>query len=116
MSASRYHFELLHYVWLEGFLNNLLDESERPVVFNSVEEALEDFQRDFDTWAEEIRRGERDREEAFDPEEFSVRCVETDACCEFKLVGGKLVLIAKDGRKLKSKSVLEKINRTGLFQ
>lgn len=49
MSASRYHFELLHYVWLEGFLNNLLDESDRPAVFNSVEEALGDLQGDFDT-------------------------------------------------------------------
>jgi len=77
---------------------------------------LEELQGDFDTWADEIRRGEREPEEAFDPEEFSVRCVETGACCEFKLAGGTLVLIANDGRKLESKSVFENINRTGLFQ
>lgn len=113
MSASRYHFELLHYVWLEGFLNNLLDESDRPVVFDSVEEALEDLQGDFDTWADEIRRGERDREEAFDPEELSMRCVETDARCGFLLVGRKLVLVSD--RQFKSKRDFERINSTGLF-
>jgi len=115
MSISHYHFELLHYVWLEGFTNNLLDAFDEPVVFNSIEEALEDLQDDFDTWTEEIRKGEREREEAFDPKEFSVRCVETDAHCELKLANGKLILIANDRRKLKSKLDFEEINRTGLF-
>lgn len=115
MTTSHHHFELLHCIWLNEFINNLLDEHDKPIVFDSVEEALADLQDDFDTWAEEIRRGERERDEGFSPEEFLVRCVETDAPCELKLVGKKLVLISNGGRQLRSKRDFVRINRIGLF-
>jgi len=113
MNASCHHFELLHYVWLEGYINNLLDECDRPIVFDSVEEVLAELQDDFDIWAEEIRTGERQCKEKFDTKEFMVRCVETDARCGFMLVNRKLVLVSDC--QFQSKQDLERINSTGLF-
>ena len=108
-----YRFELLNYVWLEGFRSYIFDEHDKPFLFSSIEEAIEELQDDFDTWAQEIKDGER--EYGFDAEEFMIRCVETNACCNVELLNGKLHLVPDDRRARVPRQEYERINRTGLF-
>ena len=90
MSVSGYSFELLNHVWLEGDCPYYFDGDGHPLRFPSLEDALAELQDDFDTWAREMEDGEREPDCGFSPEEFEIRCVETDERFGVDLTDGKL--------------------------
>lgn len=110
---SEYGFELLNYVWLEGYCAYILDAKDQSYRFDSIEEALSELQEDFDTWASEIRRDER--EDGYEPEEFMIRCIETREVCSVQIIAEKLRLVSPDTGKVIQGVDYERINRTGHF-
>lgn len=107
-------FEVLSYTWCDGFINSYLDDDESTVIFDCIEEAMEDLQHDFDIWSDQVRSGERAPETVFEDKEFLVRCVNTEMECKVQLVLGTLFLVTDDGEYIKRESFSE-INRTGEF-
>lgn len=107
-------FEVLNYTWCDGYINSYLDDHGLPVVFDCIEDALDDLQHDFDIWADQVRSGERAPECAFDDEEFLIRCVNTGTTCNVQLVLGTLFLVTDDLEYIKRECFPE-INRTGEF-
>lgn len=110
---SKYSFELLNYVWLEGYCTYILDANDQSYRFHSIEEALLELQEDFDTWASEIRRGER--EDGYEPEEFMIRCTETGALCGVQMIKERLYLMSLDTAKIVQSTDYHRINSTGSF-
>ena len=94
MDPTSHGFELLTYIWCEGFCDYVFDEQDRPFVFDSIEEAVAELQEDFDIWTQQLRDGER--EYSFEPGEFRIRCVETNERYELELWNGKLRLVSID--------------------
>jgi len=90
MQSTERSFELLTCVWLEGFRPYYFDGDGRPLRFASLREAIAELQDDFDTWAREIEEGEREPDFGFSPDEFEIRCVETDERFEMGLIDGRV--------------------------
>ena len=106
---------VLSYVFCEGYESYYLNEHGVPIVYDCVEDALADIQSEFDRWAYEIRRGEREPEDCFSEEEFLVSCANTGTNCHIENVHGTIFLIDEAGNFIKSKAEIETINRTGEF-
>ncbi len=86
-------FELLNYVWLEGFKPYYFDAQGEPLRFPSLGEALAELQDDFDAVAQEIMEGDRDPECGFSAEEFKIRCTRNNEEFCVELIDGKLRII-----------------------
>ena len=84
-------------------------------MFDSIEEAIEELQDDFDIWAQEIKDGERESDCSFSAEEFMIRCVGTDSRCNVELSAGKLCLVSIDRGNVIPSQEYMRINQTGLF-
>lgn len=65
-------YEILQFSLLEGWVNNLYDSYNMPYVFESLEEAVEELQGEFDTWKAEIECGARAEEEGYDINTFKI--------------------------------------------
>ena len=93
MDTNSRTFELLNYVWLEGFRPYYLDGNGEPLGFSSLEEALAELQDDFDLVAQEIADGDRDADCGFSPEEFKIHCIQTAQEFRVDLVDGVLRIV-----------------------
>ena len=90
MNAEPRKFELLNYVWLEGFVPYYFEGDGSPLYFSTVEEVLAELQDDFDTVAQEMADGDRDADCGYSPDEFRIRCIQTGEEFNVDLVDGKL--------------------------
>jgi hypothetical protein len=113
MEQACHRFELLAYIWVDGFCSYVFDEDDKPFLFDSLEEAVAELQDDFDIWAQQIGDGER--EYGFDPEEFMIRCVTTDARCRLELSDGRLRLVSVESGEVIHGQEYGRVNRSGLF-
>lgn len=108
-------FEVLVYSWCDGFENSWVDDEGTPIVFDNIEDAVNDLQQDFDILAEQVRSGKREPDAIFGEEEFMIRCVNTGTQCKIALALGAVFLISDHGKFLK-RSDYPLINHTGFFQ
>ena len=92
MNKCGLSFELLNYVWLEGFVSYYFDINDKPLRFPSLNEALAELQDDFDIVAQEIADGGREPDCGLSPEEFQIRCVETDARFAIEWMNGRVCI------------------------
>ena len=92
--SASHRFELLTYIWCDGFRSYVFDEQDKPLVFDSIEEAVAELQEDFDIWARQLRDGKRGYD--FDPSEFRIKCLESNERCDLELFNGKLRLVSID--------------------
>jgi hypothetical protein len=115
MDKSSYGFELLNYVWLEGYCGWVFGD-EGSIRFPSLGEAVAELQDDLDTWAREIRDGERKPDQSYAPDEFLIRCVETNDTCGVDFIDGRVEIVALGTGRVIPRSEYGEIERTGWFE
>jgi hypothetical protein len=81
-------YELLNFVWLEGFKPFYFDGKGQTLRFSTLEGAIAELQDDFDTVAREIEDGEREADCGFSPDEFQIRCVDSGERFDVDLIDG----------------------------
>ena len=85
-------YEILQYSLCEGWINNLYDSSDSPVVFASLEEAIAELQEEFDDWQTEIKAGDRDEEAGYDITTFQIVCNKTGFVFELDCIDGRVIV------------------------
>lgn len=114
MKSNAFHFEVVTYIWQEGFRSFVFDEHDAAVWFDKLELAVDDLQGCFDIWSMQLKNGER--EWGFDIEEFRIRCVETNAICNLGMSNNRIHLQSADSqRRTIDKTEFPRIDKTGIF-
>lgn len=115
-NSSRTHeFEVLLYMYFDGWTGFAYDEYDHPVKFGAVEEALADLHDAFRIWDQQILDGERTSDQSFSPDDFAIRSVLTGEMCPIAVSKNEVSLRCKGGKSLASQIELGKINVTGRF-
>ena len=86
-------YEILQFSLLEGWVNNLYDSDNMPYVFESLEEAVEELQEEFDTWQAEIECGARSEEEGYDINTFIIIHNTTSVVYDLTWIDGKVKVL-----------------------
>lgn len=89
---KHHEYKILQFSLCEGWVNNLYDGNDKPLVFATLEDALAELQEEFDDWEAEIRAGERREDEGFDIGEFQLLCAETAKAYELGWKNGKIIV------------------------
>lgn len=84
-------YEILQFSLCEGWVNNLYNGNEKPLVFATLEDALAELQEEFDDWAAEITAGTRGKDEGYDIGEFQIICTKTGKAYEPAFNDGVIV-------------------------
>lgn len=112
----KHEFEVLLYTYFDGWTGFAYDDNDEPVNFGTVEEALADLQSAFDIWARQIVEGERTPDQMSSPDEFAIRSRFSSELCRIMVSRNKVILRARDGRRIQSSFDLARINSTGRFE
>lgn len=113
--SGDHKFEVLLYTYFSGWTGFAYDEEDHEVAFNTVEEAIEDLQEAFDVWSQQVRDGEREADQSYDPSDFAIRCATTADMCGVKLRDGRVKLNPASGVVVEDRSEFSKINESGRF-
>lgn len=115
-NSQSHEFEVLLYTYFDGWTGFAYDDNDEPVNFGTVEEALADLQSAFDIWARQVFEGERTPDQMFSPDEFAIRSRYSSELCRIMVSRKKVILRARDGRRIQSSFDLARINSTGRFE